>query len=184
MLLKDIHEMRALMRQRLEERFKGGPGSGHHGHAGRPGQVGGSTPGTGGVGVAAHAMIDTKSEETRKSLLKRSTTDRTPATDSQKSYLETLLAGRDTVASSLTKGEATVLISDLKMGASLEAIKNSIKGAIVIRLRHLVNGTKLSGNEQEALAYLGMPLRNKVYREMADSGELTTKRLMIERGQI
>jgi len=129
-------------------------------------------------------MIDAKSEETKKAILKRATTDKSPASDSQKSYLASFLAGRDTSYSNLTKGEATILISDLKMGASLEAIEASIKGAIVIRLRMLVNGTKLTADQRPALAYLGLIGRQGIYQEMVDSGELTTKALMIERGQI
>lgn len=37
-------------------RFKGGPGSGHHGHRGIPGQRGGSLPGVGGDSVATVAV--------------------------------------------------------------------------------------------------------------------------------
>ena len=125
-------------------------------------------------------MINAKSEE----ILKRATTDKTPASDSQKSYLASLLAGRDTNYSNLTKGEAAVLISDLAAGASTKAIKNSIKGAIVIRLRMLVNGTKLTADQRPALAYLGLMGRQEIYQKMVDSGELATKALMIERGQI
>lgn len=38
-------------------RYKGGPGSGHHGHAGRPGKLGGSVAGAGGGAVFSDGKI-------------------------------------------------------------------------------------------------------------------------------
>jgi hypothetical protein len=44
----------------LLTRYKGGPGSGHHGHAGRPGRVGGSQPGKGvPLTPAGHVFLKT-----------------------------------------------------------------------------------------------------------------------------